>query len=74
MTANTLLLYTQTPLTMAAKNNDLKSVKVLLANKCDLYSTGTQNGYNALDMAEKCGNRRVTQYLNGCVGKKWINS
>ena len=55
---------------MAAKNNDLKSVKVLLANKCDLYSTGTQNGYNAWDIAAKWGSRRVTQYLNGCVGKK----
>ena len=60
----------QTPLIIAAKNGHLKCVKVLLAHKCDLYSTVIRNGREmySWDIASENNHAAVAKYLKGCVG------
>ena len=61
----------QTPLTNAAKNGDLLCVKLLLANKSDIYLKGHHNGKErfAWEIAQMHGHVKIAKYINACVGK-----
>lgn len=65
----------QTPLIIAAKNGHLKCVKVLLAHKCDLYSTVVRNSREmySWDVAIENNHAAVSKYLKGCVGMSLPN-